>query len=71
MDDCPDALAGHPVAVFVREEVCLGSGVAAGFAQPVDVGDQHFGEVGADLHDPDAGLGLGVGDVQAGVVEVV
>jgi hypothetical protein len=43
VDDYPDTLAGHPVPAFVREEVCLGSGVAAGFAHPVDVGDQHFG----------------------------
>ena len=63
-----DALAAHPPAAAIREQVGVGIGRVAGAAQPVDVRDELLDEVGADLDLADAGVGLGVGDpeVRAG-----
>jgi hypothetical protein len=71
-DDSADAFACEASAAEVLEEVVVGPGGVAGASEAVDVVDGDFDEVGAHLDLADAGLGLGVGDVEVragGVVE--
>ncbi len=70
-DDLADALAVHPSAAQVRDQVVLWPSGAADAPQAVDVLDDRLDEVGRHLHLADAGLGLGVGDVEAGARGVV